>query len=241
MGAHTVFFFLAFWCKESQERNQGEDTRPYHGFLHYRSNQATRSHIRIGYARVSIHEQNLDLQKDALKKAGCEKIIVDVVSGKKTQRSGLDQALEVLRKGDRLIVWRLDRLGRSLKHLIELITELEQRGIGFQSLQEAIDTTSSGGKLVFHIFGALAEFERNLIRDRTRAGLEAARARGRKGGRPKRLNTKQRALAVDLYHQRKHTVDEICHTVGISKPTLYAYVGEQAVTTAKSEKHSHER
>jgi DNA invertase Pin-like site-specific DNA recombinase len=147
----------------------------------------------------------------------------------------------VLRKGDRLVGWRLDRLGRSLKHLLELMTELEQRGIGFQSLQEAIDTTSPGGKLVFHIFGALAEFERNLIRDHTRAGLEAARARGRKGGRPKRLNTQQRALAVDLYHQCKHTIEEICHTVGISKPTLYAYVGEQAVTTTKSEKRSHER
>jgi DNA invertase Pin-like site-specific DNA recombinase len=197
--------------------------------------------MRIGYARVSTHEQNLDLQKDALKKAGCEKVEVDVASGKKTQRSGLDKVLELLRKGDRLVVWRLDRLGRSLKHLIELMTELEQRGIGFQSLQEAIDTTSSGGKLVFHIFGALAEFERNLIRDRTKAGLEAARARGRKGGRPKRLNTKQRALAVDLYHQRKHTVEEICRTVGISKPTLYAYVGEQEVTTAKREKRSHAR
>lgn len=184
--------------------------------------------MRIGYARVSTHDQNLDLQKDALKKAGCEKIIVDVASGKKTRRSGLEQILEMLRKGDRLVVWRLDRLGRSLKHLIELMTELEQRGIGFHSLQEAIDTTSPGGKLVFHIFGALAEFERNLIRDRTKAGLEAARARGRKGGRPKRLSTKQRALAVDLYHQRKHTVEEICHTVGISKPTLYAYLREQA-------------
>lgn len=182
--------------------------------------------MRIGYARVSTHEQNLDLQKDALKKAGCEKTITDTVSGKKTQRSGLDKVLELLRKGDRLVVWRLDRLGRSLKHLIELMTELEQRGVGFQSLQEAIDTTSPGGKLVFHIFGALAEFERNLIRDRTKAGLEAARARGRKGGRPKRLNPKQRTLAVDLYHQRKHTIEEICRTVGISKPTLYAYLRE---------------
>jgi DNA invertase Pin-like site-specific DNA recombinase len=180
--------------------------------------------MRIGYARVSTHEQNLDLQKDALKKAGCEKVVVDVASGKKTQRSGLDRARDLLRKGDVLVVWRLDRLGRSLKHLIELMNELEQAGIGFQSLQEHINTTSPGGKLVFHIFGALAEFERNLIQERTRAGLEAARARGRKGGRPKRLNAQQRALALDLYTQRKQTVEEICRTLGISKPTLYAYV-----------------
>ena len=180
--------------------------------------------MRIGYARVSTHEQNLNLQKDALKKAGCEKIVVDVASGKKTQRSGLDRACELLRKRDVLVVWRLDRLGRSLKHLIEFMTELEEAGIGFQSLQEHIDTTSPGGKLVFHIFGALAEFERNLIQERTKAGLEAARARGRTGGRPKSLNAQQRALALDLYAQRKHTVEEICRTLGISKPTLYAYV-----------------
>jgi len=135
-----------------------------------------------------------------------------------------DQVRELLRKGDVLVVWRLDRLGRSLKHLIELMAELEHAGIGFRSLQEHIDTTSPGGKLVFHIFGALAEFERNLIQERTKAGLEAARARGRKGGRPKRLNVQQRALALDLYTQRKHTVEEICRTLGISKPTLYAYV-----------------
>lgn len=119
---------------------------------------------------------------------------------------------------------RLDRLGRSLKHLIELMAELERAGIGFQSLQEHIDTTSPGVKLVFHIFGALAEFERNLIQERTKAGLEAARARGRKGGRPKSLTAQQRALALDLYTQRKHTVEEICRSLGISKPTLYAYV-----------------
>src|SRR5512135_3090436 len=151
--------------------------------------------MRIGYARVSTHDQNLDLQKDALKKAGCEKVVVDVASGKKTQRSGLDRVRDLLRKGDVLVVWRLDRLGRSLKPFIELMTEREQAGIGFQSVQEHIDTTSPGGKLVFHIFGALAEFERNLIRERTQAGLDAARARGRKGGRPKSLSVRQRALA----------------------------------------------
>lgn len=188
--------------------------------------------MQIGYARISTHDQNLDLQNDALKKAGCEKIVVEIASGKKSQRSGLEQALEMLRKGDRLVVWRLDRLGRSLGHLIALMAELEQREVGFLSLQEAIDTTSPGGKLVFHIFGALAEFERNLIRDRTRAGLEAARARGRKGGRPKRLTAKQRALAVELYRQRNHTVEEICRTVGISKPTLYAYLQEHGLEAA---------
>ena len=139
--------------------------------------------MRIGYARVSTTEQNLDLQKDAFKQAGCEKIIEDTASGKQTQRSGLDRARDLLRPGDTLVVWRLDRLGRSLKHLIELITELESQGIGFQSITEAIDTTSPGGTLVFHIFGAFAEFERNLIRERTRAGLEAARrGAGRAGG-----------------------------------------------------------
>jgi DNA invertase Pin-like site-specific DNA recombinase len=133
---------------------------------------------------------------------------------------------DLLRKGDVLVVWRLDRLGRSLKHLIELMAELNSQGVGFQSLQEAINTTSPGGTLVFHIFGTIAEFERNLIRERTRAGLEAARARGRKGGRPKALDAGQRALAVDLYERRKHPLAEICRTRGISKLTLYAYVRE---------------
>src|ERR1051326_3874318 len=180
--------------------------------------------MRIGYARVSTSEQNLDLQKDALSRAGCDRIIEDTISGKTENRSGLDRVKEMLREGDVLVVWRLDRLGRSLKHLIELMTELEKQKIGFQSLQEAIDTTTPGGKLVFHIFGALAEFERNLISDRTKAGLQAARARGRTGGRPRKLDSQQRALAIDLYNQKKHGVDEICRSLGITKPTLYAYV-----------------
>ena len=139
----------------------------------------------IGYARVSTQEQTLNLQKDALAKAGCTKIFTDTASGAKTERIGLEEALNYVRKGDTLVVWRLDRLGRSLPHLITTMTDLEERGIGFKSLTENIDTTTSGGKLIFHIFGALAEFERNLIRERTTAGLLAARARGRKGGRPK--------------------------------------------------------
>ena len=176
------------------------------GFLYSRGEKgqgmAKAERVRIGYARVSKHEQNLDLQRDALKAAGCKKIIEDTASGGKVQRDGLDRVREQLRKGDVLVVWRLDRLGRSLKHLIELMAELEGQGIGFQSVTEAIDTTTPGGKLVFHIFAALAEFERNLIRERTHAGLEAARARGRKGGRRKKLGDKQRALAVDSTARR---------------------------------------
>jgi len=180
--------------------------------------------MRIGYARVSTTEQNLDLQRDALRRAGCERIIEDTASGGNLHRSGLERVQDVLRSGDTLAVWRLNRLGRSLKHLIELMGELEEHGIGFHSVTESVDTTTPGGKLVFHIFGALAEFERNLIRERTYAGLAAARARGRKGGRRKKLGDKQRAVAVDLYRQKKHTLDEICKAVGISKPTLYKYV-----------------
>src|ERR671939_1153496 len=145
----------------------------------------------IGYARVSTDDQNLDLQRDALQKAGCEQIYTDAVSGTKDQRPGLEDALSHLREGDTLVVWRLDRLGRSLRHLIDTVTSLAAEGVGFKSLTEAIDTTTTGGKLVFHIFGALAEFEREIIRERTRAGLAAARARGKNGGRPKSLTQKQ--------------------------------------------------
>ena len=180
--------------------------------------------MRIGYARVSTHEQNLDLQNDALTSAGCEKVFVDKTSGAKQTRPGLQRVMDSIRPGDALVVWRLDRLGRSLKNLIELVSELDSGGVAFQSLQEAIDTNSPGGKLVFHIFGALAEFERNLIRDRTQAGLVSARARGRKGGRPKTLDIERRKMAVELYNEGKHSVMEICRTVGVSKPTLYSYV-----------------
>ena len=132
-----------------------------------------------------------------------------------------------MRPGDTLVVWRLDRLGRSLKHLIEIVTKLEERGIGLQSLQESIDTTTSGGRLVFHIFGALAEFERNLIRERTQAGLQAARARGRKGGRPKALDTKKTELLYQLYDEKKHSIMELCDIMGISKSTLYTYLDQK--------------
>jgi DNA invertase Pin-like site-specific DNA recombinase len=177
----------------------------------------------IGYARVSTTDQNVTLQTDELKKVGCEKIFRDKVSGAKTERPGLQEALEFLREDDSLVVWRLDRLGRSLKHLLETVSLLEERGIGFRSLQEAIDTTTSGGRLIFHIFGALAEFERNLIRERTMAGLKAARARGRVGGRPRKLDDKKTELAYRLYDEKKYAVKEICQMLGVSKPTLYAY------------------
>jgi DNA invertase Pin-like site-specific DNA recombinase len=160
-------------------------------------------YMRIGYARASTQEQNLDLQKDALRRTGCKKIIEDVASGKTENRAGLDHVRELLREGDVIVVWRLDRLGRSLNHLIGVISDLEKQKIGFQSLQESIDTTTPNGRLVFHIFGALAEFERNLIRGRTRAGLEAARARGRKGGRPKKLSAKERALRLNFTIRRR--------------------------------------
>jgi DNA invertase Pin-like site-specific DNA recombinase len=184
----------------------------------------------IGYARVSTHEQTLNLQRDALEKAGCTKIFTDTASGAKTARIGLDEPLNYVRKGDTLVVWRLDRLGRSLPHLIATMTDLEERGIGFKSLTENIDTTTSGGKLIFHTFGALAEFERNLIRERTQAGLVAARARGRKGGRPKSLAPEQIRIAQALYDDPTNAIQDTCRTLKISKVTLYRYIksGERA-------------
>lgn len=180
----------------------------------------------IGYARISTDDQNLALQKDALTKAKCKEIFEDTASGSKAKRPGLQAALHRAREGDTLVVWRLDRLGRSLKDLLELVSHLEERGIGLNSLHESINTSSPSGKLIFHIFAALAEFERNLIRERTQAGLQAARARGRKGGRPKALDSDKRALVVKLYHEKKHTVKRICEMMEISKPTLYKYLEE---------------
>src|SRR5512144_944247 len=176
----------------------------------------------VGYAGVSTLEQTLALQQDALTKAGCSRIFTDTASGSRIDRAGLDQALAFLRDGqDTLVVWRLDRLGRSLRHLIATIGALQQRGIGFKSLQESIDTTTSGGKLVFHVFGALAEFERDLIRERTQAGLIAARARGRLGGRPKALDERKAQIARALYADKGNSVADICRTLRISRATLY--------------------
>src|SRR4051812_27683061 len=183
----------------------------------------------IGYARVSTDDQNLDLQRDALQKAGCEQIYTDRVSGTKAERKGLTEALSHLRSGDTLVVWRLDRLGRSLRHLIDTVTDLQTREIGFQSITESINTTTSGGKLVFHIFGALAEFEREIIRERTNAGLQAARARGRNGGRPKKLTDKQIQMLQHLAADKKHSVKEICQTLGIGRTAFYRYVNEDQI------------
>src|SRR5918911_328837 len=160
----------------------------------------------VGYARVSTTDQTLNLQHDALTKAGCTKIFTDTASGAQAERKGLTEALSYVRAGDTLVVWKLDRLGRSLKDLITRITELETRKIGFKSLTEQIDTTTSGGKLIFHIFGALAEFERDIIKERTNAGLQAARARGRKGGQPKALTPKQAAIAQALYDDKTNAI-----------------------------------
>jgi DNA invertase Pin-like site-specific DNA recombinase len=178
----------------------------------------------IGYARVSTHEQTLALQQDALEKAGCEKIFTDTVSGSKAERKGLSEALSHLREGDTLVVWRLDRLGRSLRHLIDTITALNDRSIGFKSLTENIDTTTSAGKLVFHIFGALAEFEREIIRERTQAGLASARSRGKVGGRPKALTTKQVQMLRNMANDPSLAVSDICNTLGIGRTTFYRYV-----------------
>jgi DNA invertase Pin-like site-specific DNA recombinase len=179
----------------------------------------------IGYARVSTTDQTLALQRDALKRAGCERIFTDTASGSIADRHGLEDAISQLRPGDALVVWRLDRLGRSLRHLIETVTALDARGVGFKSLTEQIDTTTSGGKLVFHIFGALAEFERDIIRERTQAGLQAARARGRQGGRPKLSSTARKvALARKLYEDRQTPVPDICRDLNISRATLYRYL-----------------
>ncbi len=178
----------------------------------------------IGYARVSTQDQNPDLQKDALKKAGCERVLVDKISGATSERPGYAAAMQALRKGDTLVVWRLDRLGRSLSHLLKVVKELEDRQVDLKSLHESIDTGTPTGTLIFHMFGALAEFERNLIRERTMAGLESARARGRKGGRPKALDESKREVAVKLYYEEKHTAREIADIMGISRATLYNYL-----------------
>ncbi|WP_218082167.1 recombinase family protein [Anthocerotibacter panamensis] len=180
--------------------------------------------MNIGYARVSTTDQSLNLQLDVLQAIGCEKLFTDTASGGKDDRVGLGQALTFARSGDTLIVWKLDRLGRSLKHLVETVSSLQERGIGFRSLQESIDTTTSSGKLFFHLFAALAEFERDIIRERTQAGLKSARARGRKGGRPAKLDAKQITMAQTLLADPKNTAQEVAKTLGVARSTLYLHL-----------------
>ncbi len=178
---------------------------------------------KIGYARVSTLDQQLDMQEDALNKSNCHKIFTDKISGAKAERPGLKAALEYLRTGDSLVVWRLDRLARSLKDLIQLVTQLNDKGIHLHSLTESIDTSTLNGKLVFHIFAALAEFERELIRERTKAGLTAARARGRNGGRPRLLSTQQQEKLKKLIKDPSFSPKELQEMFGVSRATLYKY------------------
>jgi len=178
----------------------------------------------IGYCRVSTSDQNLSLQKDELKKFGCSKIYEDIASGAKSARVGLEAAIDFAREGDTLVIWKLDRLGRSLRDLIEIVNRLEKSGVSFVCITQNIDTRTPGGKLFFHIFGALAEYERELIRERTKAGLTAARARGRKGGRKPAMNEEQIEQARAMMDNPKLKIKSIIKTLGVSKATLYKYV-----------------
>jgi DNA invertase Pin-like site-specific DNA recombinase len=178
----------------------------------------------VGYARVSTGQQNLDLQLDALAKAGCTKIFKDKISGATSERKGLTDALSFMRESDTLVVWKLDRLGRTLKHLIATIEDLNKRGIEFKSLKENLDTSTSSGKLIFNVMGALAEFERDIIRERVNAGLAAARARGKLGGRKRLLDKKTAELLIKLYNAKEQSATELAKTFGISRSVLYEYV-----------------
>lgn len=177
----------------------------------------------IGYARVSTDEQKLDLQTDALHAAGCAHIYSDTLSGARDDRPGLSSAMAALSAGDTLVVWKLDRLGRSLPHLVRTVRDLEARGAQFRSLQEHLDTDSLGGRLVFHVFAAMAEFERDLIRERTRAGLAAAKARGRRGGRRHKLDAAQAKTVVSMASE-KIPVEQICRAMKISRATYFRYL-----------------
>ena len=198
--------------------------------------------MKIGYARVSTKEQNLDLQIDSLKKSGCEKIYQDFgISGSKASRPELDKMLENLRTGDIVIIWKLDRLGRSLKDLVNLIERFNSMNVGLQSLNDPVDTTTPQGKLIFNIFASLAEFERDLIRERTKAGLESARARGRLGGKPKGLSAvaeKTSKTAQTLYESGDYTVKEMVQQLSISKGTLYNYLRHRGVKISSYKKET---
>jgi DNA invertase Pin-like site-specific DNA recombinase len=178
----------------------------------------------VGYVRVSKREQNPELQRNELEAIGCGRVFEEKVSSRVESRPQLEAALDYCREGDTLVVWRLDRLGRSIKELLALVESLQERGVGFRSLRESLDTTTPGGKLVFHVFASIAEFERDVIRERTMAGLEAARARGRKGGRKPVMDAKKLALASRLMKDRETPIGEVCEAVGVSRATLYRYL-----------------
>lgn len=188
--------------------------------------------MKIGYARVSTRDQHLELQIDALKKDGCKRIYTEVMSGTKSERPKLQELLGNLRPGDVVVVWKLDRLGRSLKHLVELINQFIQQDVGLRSLNDHIDTTTPQGRLIFNIFASLAEFERDLIQERTNAGLAAARARGRLGGKPKGLSKEAESIACaaeTLYKEGKLSVNQIIKQLGIAKATFYNYLRKRNV------------
>jgi len=184
--------------------------------------------LNIGYARVSTLDQRTDLQLDALKQAGCDRVYTEHFTGSARARPELENCLWSLRSGDALVVWRLDRLGRSLKDLVTIITELEDRDVAFRSITESIDTSTAGGKLVFHIFGALAEFERSIMQERTRAGLAAARARGRKGGRKPKMTKTDVRKAVAMLQDPAITKTEVARHFGVSRVTLNASIARHS-------------
>ncbi|MCG7605414.1 recombinase family protein [Halomonas sp. MM17-34] len=192
--------------------------------------------MRIGYARVSTDDQDLSLQRDALQQSGCAEIYADTISGTKTDRPELTNCLRALRQGDTLVVWRLDRLGRSLKHLVEIINDLEKRGVRLESLTESIDTSTASGRMIASIFATLAEYERNLIRERTIAGLKAARARGRKGGRKPVLGPKEKREIEALLLDPKITVKDVAERYGVSRNTIYQHIDVKAINEAMNKK-----
>lgn len=192
----------------------------------------------LGYARVSTKDQNLDLQLDALRLHGCKRFFTDTVSGAASARPGLDEILKAARAKDVIVIWKLDRLGRSLKHLVDLVAELNERSIGLRSLNDPIDTTTAQGRLIFNIFASLAEFEREIIRERTNAGLAAARARGRLGGRKAGLSedAQRKARIAASYYEEGMPVNQIAQDLNISKATLYKYLRFRGVEIGKYEK-----
>ena len=194
--------------------------------------------MNVGYVRVSKREQNPDLQRRELDNAGCGRIFEERISSRKESRPQLEAALDYCREGDALVVWKLDRLGRSIKELIEIVNGLQARGVGFRSLRENLDTTTPGGRLIFHVFASIAEFERDVIQERTMAGLEAARARGRRGGRKPAMDERKVALASRLMRDREVPISGVCVAVGVSRATLYRYLRPDGAPTARTRRHA---